>query len=73
MIRYAELNLYRFSGVERNRCTHGHSPFADVHALAANFGHVSSHDGDWARDGTPKVAPPFSQYQSVSRLESVAN
>jgi hypothetical protein len=58
---------YLFSSAERNERTYGHAPFADVHAVAANFRHVSSQDGDGNSDRITEIAPSFSQYQSVSR------
>src|ERR1039458_10481358 len=66
VIRQSELNLHVLSGDERNEPTHGHAPIADVHAVAANFRHALSQDGDGNRDGVPEVAPPFSQNQSRS-------
>jgi len=64
-----ELNLHIFSGAERNGCTYGHAPFADVYAAAANVWHRSSAYGDGDREGTAEIAASFSQYQSEGRLE----
>src|ERR1700735_207424 len=62
-----------FPGSERNERIHGHATFADVHAMAENFRHALSQDGDGNSDRVTEIAPPFPQYQSVSGLESAAD
>jgi hypothetical protein len=41
VIGQCELNADSFSGKERNLRAQGHTPFADIYAVASNFLHVS--------------------------------
>jgi hypothetical protein len=68
VIRQYVLDTHGFSGAERHERTHSHTPFANVDAIAVNFRQVLSLDGDWNGDRITKIAPPFSQDESVSRL-----
>lgn len=73
VIWQSELNPHGLSGAERNERTHCHSPFAHVHAVAANFRHVLPLDSDWNGFRIAKITTAFPQDQSVGSLEGAAD
>ena len=73
VIGQSELNPDAFSGNEGNECTQSHATLADIYAVAANLLRAVPQDEDGNGDRTAEVASPFSQDQSVSRFERVAD